>query len=814
MPTFPQLTKHVMDFFDPPEESLLASLFRPWNEEIQNKEESDTPKYPLDQIFHMLYQEYGRDDVNALVADRLLIEDSSDQVSTQHNVIARISSDLDANPQIVTTNFDHLFEPTLKGKVGKVHEPPAFPDISLGVPLTGITYLHGRLKEPEAKQHPYVLSSADFGRAYLSEGWATSFIRSLLEHFTVVLVGYKAEDPPVNYLLQGLNHDEKSGRSNLYAFDRGLPAEIEAKWRDRGVTAIAYKDHHKLWESLKAWADRADDPRKWRANVIKLAMKGPRQIASHERGQVFHLVRSTPGARLLATAPSTPPAEWLCVFDAYCRAAKKSSGYGNTETFDPLDEFGLDDDPPRLPESSDLQIRRTYENLLEWHRGDTNPPTSHQLSNRQPTGSEDLPPRLSHLLNWIAINIESPVIAWWAIRQFGLHPQLVDRINHQLRRIELPQEARRIWNLILEYQSDDRNFNWGDGWFELKDRVKNEGWNPSVLRSFESKTAPFLSCHLPSGNEASMPPFKDWDDVSPKELARWEVKFPDRHEERIDIPDKVLLPVFNIAQANLYRAVGFLKDLNETYYITPTCYPDREVDGQDDYRTNVAVYFEWFLKLFNRMVDVSPEITRAHVLTWPTDDQYFFRKLKLYALNRVELFKANEAAEILLELNQDCFWDEKIRRELVFLLSDRWDEFSSTNRNTLTVRLLNGPDKMDHWSEDDYPNYRIEIACRYARWLSLQGRSLSPDHTRQLDSMISGIPEWNDGWATGYVTEHRTRAEWVRTDETPDAIIDLPVNEIVERAEADQDRYFERFTEKRPFTGLVKVNPRIALGKV
>lgn len=199
--------------------------------------------------------------------------------------------------------------------------------------------------EAACESHPYVLSSADFGRAYLSEGWATNFIRHLLERYTVVLVGYQAEDPPIKYLLQGLNHDGQYDRSRLYAFDRGLPEEIEAKWRDRGGTAIAYSDHPDLWKSMEAWADRADDPRNWRASIIAKSQQDPKDLAPHERGQVAHVLRTVQGARSFSEAEPTPHPEWVCVMDANVRSGKKSSSYGaDAETFDPVAAYGLDDD--------------------------------------------------------------------------------------------------------------------------------------------------------------------------------------------------------------------------------------------------------------------------------------------------------------------------------------------------------------------------------------------------------------------------------------------------------------------------------------
>ncbi|UVC13526.1 SIR2 family protein [Mesorhizobium onobrychidis] len=607
MPTFVGLTKHVIHSFDPPKGSAIASSFGPWEDA-----EYHGSKTPLDQIFHLLHQEYGREDVNALVAERLRQGAPGEVESLEHKLIARISSDQEGNPQIVTTNFDRLFEHAVGVEVGKVYEPPAFPDIRMGVPVTGVTYLHGRLQEPGAAHHPYILSSADFGRAYLSEGWATSFIRSLLESYTVVLVGYQAEDPPVKYLLQGLNHDGMSDRSNLYAFDKGLAEEIEAKWRDRGVSAIAYNDHSDLWQCLEAWAERANDPRAWRSKLVDLARRGPRNVAAYERGQVAHLVRTTPGARLFANADPSPPAEWLCVFDAFCRASKKSSGYGeDAETFDPLETYGLDDDPPRPPES-DRQTQRLHDHLLEWRRGDTNPPTFHRLAGRQPEGFEDIPPRLFHLVRWIIKLLHSPVTAWWALRQNGLHPSLTEGVRRELRRrSDLHQQARRNWNLILEFQSDHRNFKWDHGWFELKDRINSEGWSTSVLRQFEALSAPILSRNLPLGIDASMPPFGSWDELGSKELASWAVKFADTHGEKIKVPDEVLESVFRIAESHLRRASGLLEELNRTFFTTLTCYPGREIDGEDRDRDGDA-NFRQFLGLFARMVEYRPALLRAH----------------------------------------------------------------------------------------------------------------------------------------------------------------------------------------------------------
>ena len=809
MPTFYGLTKHVIDFFDPPKNSTIAVEFSPWVEDFKSNKER--PKTPLDQIFNLLYSEYGRDEVNAIVVSKLQGGESELKNSDQHQVIARISSDLEGNAQIVTTNFDLLFEQAIEQEVIKVYEPPAFPDIGLGVPLTGITYLHGRLQEEAAKLHPYVLSSADFGRAYLSEGWATNFIRLLLKSYTVVLLGYQAEDLPVKYLLQGLNHDGLSDRSSLYAFDVGKIEDIETKWRDRGVTVIPCNDYTSLWETLGAWADRADDPRKWRSSVVDMAMKGPLQLEAHERGQVAHLVRTTPGARLFANSTPSPPPEWLCVFDSGCRAGKESSNYGSGETFDPLDAFGLDDDPSR-PLEPGWQSNSIYGHILEWRKGDINPPDFHNLSNRQAVGFENLPPRLSHLSNWIYKHIDKPVVAWWAARQNGLHPVLLRSIQIELRRNkDLHPAALRTWNLIVEYQTDSRILYRGEDWFEIKARISNEGWTSSVIRQFALTTAPILSMESPLGLEASKPPLGDWEENSIRRIAKWAAKFPDRYRESVDVPNEVLDVVFRISEGHFRQLSGLIQDTGTNYISSPTCYPNRDVDGADDKRHEV---FKWFLQLFERMVLSHPDTLRAYATSWPVESQLYFGKLKLFALNQTELFTPEEAAKLILSLSQESFWDSELRRELLFLISDRWESFSMPKKEELVKRLLKGPDKMDYWSVEEYQNSSLEMACRYTSWLVQQDKILPDKQANQLSEMKSKLPEWDDSWVQYLTKKDFGSVRSIGINENPEKISNLPINKIVKTAQSEHRRDFDSHTDKRPFTGLVKINPRKALASL
>lgn len=803
MPTFVDLTKHVIKFFNPPGDSEIMKAFRPWR---RNTRQTGA-NVPLDQIFNLLHLEYGKDEVNALVTDRLSRKRRKKDFARAHSLIKRISSSPDGVPQIVTTNFDLLFELGPDQARPAVHVPPAFPDLRFGSEIAGITYLHGRLVDPGATTHSYVLSSADFGRAYLSEGWATNFIRQLLERYTVVLVGYQAEDPPVKYLLQGLNHDGKYDRSNLYAFDRGHPEEIEAKWRDRGVTAIAYSDHSVLWETMEAWAERADNPRRWRSSIIAKCQDDPKGMAAHERGQVAHVLRTVQGAKLFADADPLPHPEWLCAMDADVRSGIQNSvGSNEAAIFDPREAYGLDDDVRDISEDA-----RNHgignENLLVWRDSDHSPCDAHRLGGAR----WELPKRLSHLTTWMGNSIDSPVLAWWAARQRNLHPLMFQRFEREIKHAKsLDARARHIWNLILEYHRIPRNGHRLGEWHGLQRRIAAEGWTGSVIRDFSSAMRPQLEIALPPGIRRIRPPSRSWGGIRLFDIGLFSVSMLEQRGQELIVPDEQLGQVFAVLETHLLTVSGMLVDVEPAVFEIPTCYPGRETDGNPR-SAKFTWILTWFRRLFDRIDAQWPALAHAHATTWPAGDRFIFRKLKLYAFSKRQSFAAEQVAREVCAFSQESFWDNKVARELLFLLVDRWDEFSPESRNHFTDRILAGPDRPPNFSDDEFLKIRTVSAAKYARYLELRGCQLPVDRSEGLAELIGSIPNWSEDWANSLLTERGARSGYFGTDENHDFLKDVPVNEIVAKVRESQEREFGSLTEKRPFTGLVKDHPRKAL---
>lgn len=816
LPSFKTLTEHVLRRLRVPANADAQQAFAFWKPLPPGQREiPDEAKPSFDLIFNMLQQSYGRDEVGKIVAERLAVPAAVVGPPRWHRTVARLSADQTGAPQIVTTNFDLLFEVPGVMDVVRIHVPPTFPDLRHDQPVSGITYLHGRLNTSLAGPHNYVLSSSDFGRAYLADGWATNFMRLLLERYTVVLLGYTANDPPMKYLLQGLNSAQALEPEKLFAFDRGEPDTVEAKWRDRGVTPIAYgggSDHAALWDSLDAWAVRAEDPAVWRATVIDMARRGPRAIAAHERGQVAHITRYNLGAKEFADANPAPPAEWLCVFDGSCRTADAFEGPGNSgQAFDPLATYGLDDDAPRARD----QVRKNGtgpDNLLTWRYGDSVQTEQIRLGGRVVQGHEAIPPRLFHLSRWICGQIADPVVAWWAARQSGLHPRLTDMLTNRIDDAQdIPKLCRHVWALILDAQTQGATGPGDMGWYRVRRRVERLGWTPQTMRDFVSSTAPVVRLELPYGIRRVEPPSALWSELSQADFFRATVKFRTDREEKVEVLDDALPGVFAILNNNLIRAVELLNEIGNRWFEVPSFYKVDEEEADDHvYRSDRFIL--WFLEILERMADLYPTQVAATATLWPQPEGIVFDRLRLFVWNKPKLFMPSQAAALLLQLDQSAFWHPKNRRELLFLIRDRWADFSPSERLAIEARLLAGPDKYDYQSDEEYPVERAIAIAMKLTWLAKAGCALSEDGLSALAHQKNMVPNWDDTWARSAASPtSRGKAGYVVTNTDPEVLLGVDDADIVAAVLALPGRTFGEFTEDRPFKGLVADHPARAV---
>lgn len=190
-----------------------------------------------------------------------------------HVTLCRLAGLEKSEGRLVTTNFDFLFDKALKRlrrKAGTKHEIPVEIAPALSPPKPdawhSLVYLHGKLDQ-DADNNNLVLTTADFGKAYLLDGWARRVVIELFRHFRVVFIGYSIEDPTMRYLVSALAAAREDRESFKYAYafapyggkdEPPTQEEAFAAWSIKGVIPLPYENsdgHNKLWNELEEWAN-------------------------------------------------------------------------------------------------------------------------------------------------------------------------------------------------------------------------------------------------------------------------------------------------------------------------------------------------------------------------------------------------------------------------------------------------------------------------------------------------------------------------------------------------------------------------------
>lgn len=189
--------------------------------------------------------------------------------------LLRLARSREGALRLVTTNFDRIFHVAAKrtGQAFQAYAAPMLP-IPKNNRWDGLVYLHGLLPEKvtETELNRLVVTSGDFGLAYLTERWAARFLAELFRHYVVCFVGYRIGDPMLRYMMDALAADRVMGVETpqawvLGACEPGQEQRQTNEWKAKGVTPILYNvpagsyDHSALHQTLHAWAETYRDGR-------------------------------------------------------------------------------------------------------------------------------------------------------------------------------------------------------------------------------------------------------------------------------------------------------------------------------------------------------------------------------------------------------------------------------------------------------------------------------------------------------------------------------------------------------------------------
>ena len=767
----------------------------------------------FDRIFSLLVRQFGAPQVESEVVAALRV--SRRPNLAHHRALLELARGPDGRRRLITTNFDRLFQKADRHLHS--YAPRQFPDLSRREGFDGVVHLHGILPSRTTKfageALGLILSSGDFGRAYLAEAWATRFVCDLLDRRTVVLLGYSADDPPIRYLLEGLNVAGRIREQRLYAFVANDPTRSELDWRERGVTPIVYDpadQHRYLWETIHAWAERARDVDVWRARIADMAAVTPDRLKPFERGQVAALCSSAEGATAFASKTPPPPPEWLCMFDAATRYAKPGKTVSYSEKpnpeIDPLTAYGLDDDPPR-PNPQGRQQGAPGIDLLGPLKTDDPVARETGITGGWRWRNGPLNTRLFQLSRWIVAVMASPTTVWWAAGRGLLHRHLHDQLSWALDRDDLVMDpiVQQAWRLVLEAH-DTTPDDLREGWHGVNQQIRKEGWTERTIRVFAGATRAHLKVAR-SWHHAPVPPDAT-EALSLSRIGHFDVVYPTLVENDAQIPDASLAAVLAVIRVNLELGAALENEFSHYHSRLPSLYP--EAREGEHYYPDAEKYFFRFAQLFKRLLNVDAGAAAREARQWNAAVR-FFVPLRLFAFADARLTTAQAVGKAIRTMSSDSFWNSDHARELLWALRARWKDFAKRDRLAVERKILDGRAKYDLENDSEYAERRASLSAERLIWMQDQNLALSAATKAKLPALKNANPRWRDSWAKSADASLESRTGWVKQETDPTPIADLPVSEVIARCDALAEREFQSFTDHDPFRGLVASNPQHAM---
>ncbi|ESJ43430.1 SIR2 family protein, partial [Salmonella enterica] len=189
---------------------LVDKIYQKIGEKRNALEEAAYKAYQYDTTLELLERRIvgNKQTVRQALAQILKPKIRRENALTTHNALLQLSQDQAGRIRLVTTNFDHLFDIAAKNMKKKLtsYLAPMLP-VPKNSRWNGVVYLHGILphdKKNHTELNRLVVTSGDFGCAYLTERWAARFVSELFRNYVVCFIGYSINDPVLRYMMDAL----------------------------------------------------------------------------------------------------------------------------------------------------------------------------------------------------------------------------------------------------------------------------------------------------------------------------------------------------------------------------------------------------------------------------------------------------------------------------------------------------------------------------------------------------------------------------------------------------------------------------------
>jgi hypothetical protein len=679
--------------------------------------------------------------------------------------LLRLARSREGALRLVTTNFDRIFHLAAKrtGQTFQAFAAPMLP-IPKNSRWNGLVYLHGLLsaRTDDTALNRLVVTSGDFGLAYLTERWAARFVSELFRNYVVCFVGYSIKDPVLRYMMDALAADRMLGEVTPLTWalgdcEPGQEYRKTIEWEAKGVTPILYTvpassyDHSALHETLHAWADTYRDGVQGKeAIVVKHAMTRPQESTQQDDfvGRMLWSLSDKSGlpAKRFADFNPAPSLDWL--LEPF---AQECFAYGD------LTRFGV-------PPNDEVDTKLRFSLIRRPAPYDRAPPMV--LASGGITGSQwdDV---MVHLARWLMRHLDDPRLVIWIAERGG---QLQDRwpwlIEHELDRFaslerdgktaeldEIRQKSpnaipgplmRTLWRMLLSGRVKSP-------WHKLdlyrwKSRLKLEGLTTTLRLELREILAPKLV--LKKAFQWSDYDLKNADESAPtKKLVDWELVLATDHVHSAlkDLPDAnwaSALPLLleDLEQLlrdalDLKQELGEANDLRDrSHWDLPSIQPHAQNRGAHDWVSLIELLRDaWLAVRVKDGARASRIAQRWFEIPYPT-----FKRLALFAASQDGCIPPAEWVAWLLAEDAWWVWSIGTKREVLRLFVLQGQHLAGVTQERLEAAILAGPPQADLEQE----RQQVRTIWLHLAKLKTSGASLGAPAATRLAEISTTYPQW------------------------------------------------------------------------
>ena len=710
----------------------------------------------------------GRAKVRGKLAEILTPDANVPNPTATHEALLTLSRTHEGHTRLVTTNFDRLFEQAITNTGIDIERCQApIPSVSM-VRWEGLVYLHGLLPVASTAEalNRLVVSSGDFGQAYLNEGWAARFVANLFRSYTVCFVGYSIEDPVLRYMIDAIGADRLLGESypEIFAFgdySKGEEDDRATEWTAKNVTPILYcndESHSSLHQTLNVWAGTHRDGIQGKERIVeKYASRNPLDSKKQDDfvGRVLWVLSDPSGlpAKRFADLDPVPSLDWLKPLSENRYGQADLSHFGVTSTVDHDSQLAFSFIHRPSPYS-----RAPWMAIVDYGAG----------------GSEwdDV---MLHLARWLTRHLDHPDLVLWLASNGGrIHPRLVELVARRMDELDgletngktddlnriranAPRAVPRplmctLWRLLLtgRVKSSSPPFDI----FHWRRRFRRDGLTATSRLQLREILTPRVSLSEPIRWNEDKEVCYEYEQI--EDLVHWQLVLSSDyvHSRLRDLSDSdrwiealpSLLDDFSMLLRDAMDLVRELGEADDRCDPSLVWQPSISSHPQNKERPDWTALIELTRDAWLATAKVSPERATLVAEAWISTPYPVFRRLAYFAAAQKSIIPPRKGLDWLLEDDRWWLWARATRRESIRLMVVLAPVLDPELSAELEQAVLAGPPRA--MNEPEMEPERWTGIVERGVWLRLAkledaGATLTTEAKAKLNELTSRHPDLN-----------------------------------------------------------------------